>query len=88
MKIQENFDSFYIFPEIPQVQIFRYSDICSDIYNIYSPPKFFRICTGYSTRESVVKILFSTKKFSFCTKRVMTVCHVFAPKYHNDFTPN
>ena len=35
-----------------------------------------------------VKILFCTKKFSFCTKRVMTVCHVFAPKYHNDFTPN
>ena len=28
------------------------------------------------------KILFCTKKFSFCTKRVLTVCHVFAPKYH------
>ena len=55
MKMQEKFESFYIFPEIPCIrshyldfQIFRYSDIYSDIYNIYniySPPKFSRICS-------------------------------------------
>ena len=58
MKIQEKSESFYIFPEIPcirshylDVRIFRYSDIYSDIYNIYniySPPKFSRICS-YNT---------------------------------------
>ena len=46
-----------------------------------------RICLLWYFLQRV-KILFCTKKFSFCTKRVMTVCHVFAPKYHNDFTPN
>ena len=42
MKIQEKSESLYIFPEIPctqshylDVRIFRYSDIYSDIYNIY-----------------------------------------------------
>ena len=54
-KIQEKSESFYFFPEIPcirsnylDVRIFRYSDIYSDIYNIYniySPPKFWRICS-------------------------------------------
>ena len=55
MKIQEKSESFYFFPEICcirshylDVRIFRYSDIYSDIYNIYniySPPKFWRICS-------------------------------------------
>ena len=55
MKIQEKSESFYFFPEIPctrsnylDVRIFRYSDIYSDIYNIYniySPPKFSRTCS-------------------------------------------
>ena len=55
MKIQEKSESFYFFPEITcirshylDVRIFRYPDIYSDIYNIYniySPPKFSRICS-------------------------------------------
>ena len=55
MKIQEKSESFYFSPEIPctrsnylDVRIFRYSDIYSDIYNIYniySPPKFSRTCS-------------------------------------------
>ena len=52
MKIQEKSESFYFFPEITcilshylDVRIFRYPDIYSDIYNIYSPPKFWRICS-------------------------------------------
>ena len=55
MKIQEKSESFYFFPEITCIwshyldaRIFRYPDIYSDIYNIYniySPPKFWRICS-------------------------------------------
>ena len=50
-KIQEKSESFYIFPEIPCIRS-HYLDVrsfrCSDIYNIYSPPKFSRICS-YNT---------------------------------------
>ena len=53
MKTQEKFESYYLFPEIPctrsnylDSRIFRYSDIYSDIYNIYSPPKFSGTCSA------------------------------------------
>ena len=67
MKIQEKSESFFILPEIPcirshylDVRIFRYSDIYSDIYNIYniySPTKFSRSC-GTSRNASSVTIHF------------------------------
>ena len=68
MKIQEKSESFYFSPEICYIRshyldvlVFRYPDIYSDIYNIYniySPPKFWRICCCSDHCFSILVIMY------------------------------